>query len=89
LERVTDMARLKPLQQIGYYILYLLTWTYHGALQHYTIEPIHELALHQHDLWQLRQLLVNFRLRKEQEIEFVKKAVLQSLYIFISIYSLL
>jgi hypothetical protein len=66
------------------FIVRILTSSYHGAFRHYTLEPIDELALHQHNIPRLRQLLVSFNSRKTQELEFVKKAVINHLSHYLS-----
>lgn len=55
--------------------LRIVTFTYYGALHHYTIEPIEELKRDQANIQQVKKLLRQFKSQKREELEFVKKAV--------------
>jgi hypothetical protein len=65
----TNLTRLR------YIALRVATFTYYGALHHYTIEPVEILARHQASMQQVKKSLRLFKLQKGQELEFVKKAV--------------
>lgn len=69
--RVTFAARLRS------YLFYLFTFTYSGALYHYTIDPIDIIiiASNQNRVTLLRTLMYDFKVRKEQELQFVQRAV--------------
>jgi hypothetical protein len=56
-------------------LLQILTWSYHGALQHYTLQPVQQIHRDQHEPELLRILFVKFRYSKEKEISFVTAAV--------------
>ena len=56
-------------------LLRFITFSYHGALQYYTIEPIHDIADSQLDSSKLRRLLHQFKVRKNEEANFVRIAV--------------
>jgi hypothetical protein len=68
--RLPDITEL-----IKHYLLQLVTFTYYGALQHYTLLPVDDIVRHQHNTPQLRQLLFEFKKIKKMELDFVKKAV--------------
>lgn len=55
--------------------LRIFAFTYHGALYHYTIEPIERLAEDQTSIRRIRKQLRQFKSQKKEELEFVKKAV--------------
>jgi len=48
---------------------------YNGSLQHFTIDPIREIAENQTDVGKTKVLLQEIRARKAQEIHFVRQAV--------------
>lgn len=54
---------------------FIATWSYNGGLHHYTLRPIAQLAEHQDDPTRVTSLLYEFRLRKEQEMRFIKISV--------------
>ena len=60
--------------------IHLFTFFYYGPLHHYTIGPVKEFEHDQADLQRVRKLLCRFKSQKEQELEFVKKAVSLSNY---------
>lgn len=52
-----------------------LAFSYRGSLRHYTTEPIQRIRESQNDAARLRELLVQFRAGKGEELEFINKAV--------------
>lgn len=56
-------------------LLRFITFSYYGALQYYTVEPIHDIADSQLDSVKLRRLLHQFKVRKNKEANFVRIAV--------------
>lgn len=54
--------------------LLIFSWSYHGALIYFTIEPMFDIQNMQHDHDQLRSALREFRCRKEEELGFVRTA---------------
>lgn len=52
-----------------------LAFSYHGSLRYYTTEPIRRIFESQNDTVKLRELLVQFRNGKKEELDFVNKAV--------------
>lgn len=63
------MSRLKQ------WILYCLTWSYTETLYFSTISPIDDILDNQGNFGSLREKLIEFRNRKEQEFKFVSLAV--------------
>ncbi|KAH8747401.1 hypothetical protein BGZ57DRAFT_935655 [Hyaloscypha finlandica] len=80
--RLPDITEL-----IKHYLLQLVTFTYYGALQHYTLLPMDDIVRHQHDTPQLRQLLFEFKKIKKMELDFVKKAAALSAAAVIGVFS--
>ena len=59
-----------------YRLSYLgFTLSYRMALEHFTIGPITQIASNQDNAIELKSLLVEFKLRKDREIVFVRQAV--------------
>ncbi|KAK6192896.1 hypothetical protein LQW54_013015 [Pestalotiopsis sp. IQ-011] len=54
--------------------LLIFSWSYHGALSYFTIEPMFDIQNMQHDHDQLRCALREFWCRKEEEFGFVRTA---------------
>lgn len=52
-----------------------LAFSYHGSLRHYTTDPIQRICENQNDTAKLRELLVQFRAGKGEELKFINKAV--------------
>jgi hypothetical protein len=57
------------------YVVLLFTWTYAGSLNYYTLKPIARVEKHQLDESKVREVLAEFRQRKEYELHFVQRAV--------------
>jgi hypothetical protein len=57
------------------FVVLLFTWTYAGSLDYYTLQPIARVEEHQHNGPLVRELLTDFRERKEYELHFVQRAV--------------
>ena len=66
---------IRMLTRLRSITLRIVTFTYYGALQHYTIEPIEALAQDQASIQRIRKRLRHFKSQKKEELEFVKKAV--------------
>jgi hypothetical protein len=63
------------LEKFRVLIFHLLTWNYAGSLNHYTIEPISKIEENQRNVAGLPSLIYEFKIRKEQELQFVQRAV--------------
>lgn len=55
--------------------LVLATLPYNGALHHYTLGPIAQIAREQDNSMRLQVLFYKFRLRKEEELRFIQIGV--------------
>lgn len=75
LKTKVKMNLSKITKNIQLFAFNFLTFTYTGPLHHYTLEPINNIAMNQDDLPHLPTLLYDFRLRKEEELQFVQRAV--------------
>jgi hypothetical protein len=53
----------------------ILTFSYAGALNHYTIQPLERIRLQQQDVAEVAVLLADFREMKQQELSFVNQGV--------------
>jgi len=62
----------------SFLFLRAFTFSYHWSLHNYTLEPIQEITLHQGNLLKRRMLLRDFKIRKEQEVQFIRTAVCHS-----------
>ena len=56
-------------------VLLLATFSYHNRLQNVTIRPIKAIARQSNNPAQLKAALKHFKLKKQQELEFVRPAV--------------
>lgn len=54
---------------------YVLTFSYAGALSHYTTQPLDRIRRQQHDVAEVAVLLADLRKIKQQELSFVNQGV--------------
>ena len=75
LRLMTRMQSYPYLTRLRSITLRVATFTYYGALHHYTIEPIEALTRDQASMKRVKKLLRHFKTQKIEEIQFVQKAV--------------
>ena len=56
-------------------VLFMFTFSYYGSLRHYTLDRLLEIEQHQHDIEFVKVLLKNFKRRKVEELQLVRKGV--------------
>ena len=72
---MTRMQLYPYLTRLRSITLRAATFTYYGALHHYTIEPIEALTRDQASMQRVKKLLRHFKAQKREELQFVKRAV--------------
>ena len=75
LRLMTTMQLYPYLTRLRSITVRVATFTYYGALHHYTIEPIEALTRDQASMKRVKKLLRHFKAQKREELQFVKKAV--------------
>ncbi|KAI1267585.1 hypothetical protein F5Y18DRAFT_378192 [Xylariaceae sp. FL1019] len=70
-----------------HYLILILTFTYNGALHYFTLDPTKEIRNVQNDSAALIKALEEFRLRKSEEITFVRNAATLSAAASLAIFS--
>lgn len=76
----TEIVNMTLVSQIKSAALFACSFTYFGALLHYTLDPIAELERCQSSVEETQILLQNIRVLKIEELELVKKAVRRPSY---------